>query len=68
VPQVYETVTDVKSDNLSETISVVTTRDKGTMGNYMPLTDYQCKLSPEMETVYSEVLVYCWRTKVNTID
>jgi hypothetical protein len=29
--------------------------------------DYWCKLPPEVETVYSEVSVHCWKMKVSTI-
>jgi hypothetical protein len=44
----YKAVTDGISDNSSETISIVTTRNKGTAGKWMTVGEYQCKLSLEM--------------------
>jgi hypothetical protein len=32
------------------------------------MTDYQCKLSPETEFIYSEISVCCLATKVRTIN
>jgi hypothetical protein len=45
---VYKTATNRNVDNFSETISIVTATIKGAAINY------QCKLSAEMDIIYSE--------------
>jgi hypothetical protein len=49
------TVTHGNSDKLSEAEQLKNTE---------LLTHYQSELLPETRTIYSEVSVYCWRTKV----